>query len=64
MKTNYKYKSKIDYIITKRALINLANFNQQVCFRKLSKTLNKNGKILCCEKFSQDLEILILREKT
>lgn len=41
---------KFDYIITKRSLINLANFKQQVnVLDKLSKLLKKNGKILSCE---------------
>ena len=56
---------KFDYIITKRALINLANFNQQVhVLENLSKTLNKNGKILCCENSSTGLRnINIARKK-
>ena len=41
---------KFDYIITKRSLINLASFKQQVkVLDKLSKLLKKNGKILSCE---------------
>tara|TARA_X000000950_G_scaffold214902_1_gene258601 strand:- start:3374 stop:4132 length:759 start_codon:yes stop_codon:yes gene_type:complete len=41
---------KFDYIITKRSLINLANFKQQVkVLDKLSKLLKKNGRILSCE---------------
>ena len=41
---------KFDYIITKRSLINLANFNQQIkVITELSKLLKKNGKILSCE---------------
>ena len=41
---------KFDYIITKRSLINLANFNQQIkVIVELSKLLKKNGKIFSCE---------------
>ena len=42
MKTASITKSKIDYIITKRSLINLASFKQQVkVLDKLSKLLKK-----------------------
>ncbi len=41
---------KFDYIVTKRSLINLASFKEQVkVLDKLSKLLKKNGKILSCE---------------
>ena len=47
---------KFDYIITKRSLINLTNFNQQVkTLDYLSFLLKKNGKILCCENSSTAL---------
>lgn len=43
-------KQKFDYIVTKRSLINLANFKQQVgVLNQLSKLLKKNGRILSCE---------------
>lgn len=52
-----KIKEKFDYIITKRALINLSNFAQQVnVLENLSTLLNKNGSILCCENSSTGLK--------
>ena len=58
-------KQKFDYIVTKRTLINLANFNQQVSvLENLSKLLNRNGKILCCENSSTGLRnINVARRK-
>ena len=48
---------KFDYIITKRALINLTNFNQQIrVIENLSKLLKKSGRILCCENSSTGLK--------
>jgi len=58
-------KEKFDYIITKRALINLASFNQQVrTLENLSKLLNKKGRIFSCENSSTGLQNINIARKT